>query len=161
MKDLKTLLEGSILADVEDTLNVTGVEALSKTIEKGLLSDNASKQKKAAEELKGLVKDAGWKEINSIRDVKDAKVHVQFDYKGSWGGEYDFILFWIDVDRLYGVCIEKFGKPIIALHEPMSFAGHMINPKISKLYNLSDSKYKDTFDALNENLFKKAFTNKK
>ena len=65
MKDLKTLLEGSILADVEDTLNVTGAEALCKTIEKGLLSDNASKQKKAVEELKNLL-DARQEETTVI-----------------------------------------------------------------------------------------------
>ena len=160
MKDLKTLLEGSILADVEDTLNVSGAEALCKTIEKGLLSDNASKQKKAVEELKNLVKEANCKELNSAKEVEPMKVYAQFDYKANWGTMYDFILFWVNNDIMYGSVIENYGKPIQVLHDPMSFVGHMINPKVAQLYNLTDSKYKDLFNTLNENIFIKLFKRK-
>ena len=160
MKDLKTLLEGSILADVEDTLNVTNVEALCKTIEKGLLSDNASKQKKAVEELKNLVKEANCKELNSAKEVEPMKVYAQFDYKASWGTTYDFILFWKDNDIIRGSFIENYGKPIQVLSDPMSFVGHMINPKVAQLYNLTDSKYKDLFNELNANIFIKLFKRK-
>ena len=160
MKDLKTLLEGSILADVEDTLNVTDTEALCKTIEKGLLSDNASKQKKAVEELKNIVKEANCKELNSSKEVEPMKVYAQFDYKASWGTTYDFILFWINDDIMYGSFIENYGKPIQVLKNNMSFVGHMINPKVAKLYNLTDSKYKDSFNELNENIFIKLFKRK-
>lgn len=161
MKDLRTLLEGSILADVEDTLNVTNVEALCKTIEKGLLSDNASKQKKAVEELKNIVKEANCKELNSAKEVEPMKVYAQFDYKASWGTTYDFILFWKNNnDIIHGSFIENYGKPIQLLSDPMSFAGHMINPKIAQLYNLTDSKYKDLFNELNENIFIKLFKRK-
>ena len=160
MKDLKTLLEGSILADVEDTLNVTGAEALCKTIEKGLLSDNASKQKKAVEELKNLVKEANCKELNSAKEVEPMKVYAQFDYKASWGTTYDFILFWKDNDIMRGSFIENYGKPIQVLSDPMSFVGHMINPKVAQLYNLTDSKYKDLFSELNANIFIKLFKKK-
>lgn len=160
MKDLKTLLEGSILADVEDTLNVTNAEALCKTIEKGLLSDNASKQKKAVEELKNIVKEANCKELNSAKEVEPMKVYAQFDYKASWGTTYDFILFWINDDIMYGSFIENYGKPIQVLKNNMSFVGHMINPKVAKLYNLTDSKYKDSFNELNENIFIKLFKRK-
>ena len=160
MKDLKTLLEGSILADVEDTLNVTGAEALCKTIEKGLLSNNASKQKKAVEELKNLVKEANCKELNSVKEVEPMKVYAQFDYKASWGTTYDFILFWKDNDIMRGSFIENYGKPIQVLSDPMSFVGHMINPKVAQLYNLTDSKYKDLFNDLNANIFIKLFKRK-
>ena len=159
MKDLKTLLEASIL-DVEDTLNITGAEALCKTIEKGLLSDNASKQKKAVEELKNLVKEANCKELNSAKEVEPMKVYAQFDYKASWGTTYDFILFWKDNDIMRGSFIENYGKPIQVLSDPMSFVGHMINPKVAQLYNLTDSKYKDSFDELNANIFIKLFKKK-
>ena len=160
MKDLKTLLEGSILADVEDTLNVTNVEASCKIIEKGLLSDNASKQKKAVEELKNLVKEANCKELNSAKEVEHMKVYAQFDYKASWGTTYDFILFWKDNDIMRGSFIENYGKPIQVLSDPMSFVGHMINPKVAQLYNLTDSKYKDLFNELNANIFIKLFKRK-
>ena len=146
MKDLKTLLEGSLLADVEDTLNVSGAEALCKTIEKELLSDNASKQKKAVEELKNLVKEANCKELNSAKEVEPMKVYAQFDYKASWGTTYDFILFWKDNDIMRGSFIENYGKPIQVLSGHMSFTGHMINPKVAKLYNQTESKNKDLFD---------------
>ena len=160
MKDLKTLLEGSILADVEDTLNVTNVEALCKVIEKDLLSNNASKQKQAVEELKNLVKEANCKELNSAKEVEPMKVYAQFDYKASWGTTYDFILFWKDNDIMRGSFIENYGKPIQALSGHMSFTGHMINPKVAKLYNLTDSKYKDLFNELNANIFIKLFKRK-
>jgi hypothetical protein len=160
MKDLKTLLEGSILADVEDTLNVTNVEASCKIIEKGLLSDNASKQKKAVEELKNIVKEANCKELNSAKEVEPMKVYAQFDYKASWGTTYDFILFWINDDIMHGSFIENYGKPIQVLRNNMSFVGHMINPKVAQLYNLTDSKYKDLFNDLNENIFIKLFKKK-
>jgi hypothetical protein len=160
MKDLKTLLEGSILADVEDTLNVSGAEALCKTIEKGLLSDNANKQKKAVEELKTLVKEANCKELNSAKEVEPMKVYAQFDYKASWGTTYDFILFWTDDDIMRGSFIENYGKPIQVLSGPMSFTGHMINPKVAQLYNLTNSKYKDLFNELNANIFIKLFKKK-
>lgn len=160
MKDLKTILEGSLLADIEDTLNVTGAEALCKTIEKGLLSDNASKQEKAAEELKNLVKEANCKELNSVKEVEPKKVYVQFDYRSSWDSIYDFMLFWIDNDIMYGSFIENYGKPILVLSDNMSFVGHMINPKVAKLYNLTDSKYKDSFEKLNKNIFIKLFKKK-
>ena len=159
MKDLRTLLEASIL-DVEDTLNVTGAEALCKTIEKGLLSDNASKQKKAVEELKNLVKEANCKELNPAKEVEPMKVYAQFDYKASWGTTYDFILFWKDNDIMRGSFIENYGKPIQVLSDPMSFVGHMINPKVAQLYNLTDSKYKDLFNDLNANIFIKLFKRK-
>lgn len=160
MKDLKTLLEGSILADVEDTLNVTGAEALCKTIEKGLLSDNASKQKKAVEELKNIVKEANCKELNSAKEVEPMKVYAQFDYKSSWDSTYDFMLFWVSNDIMYGSFIENYGKPIQVLSDNISFVGHMINPKVAQLYNLTDSKYKDLFNDLNENIFIKLFKKK-
>ena len=160
MKDLKTLLEGSILADVEDTLNVTGAEALCKTIEKGLLSNNASKQKKAVEELKNLVKEANCKELNSSQEVEPMKVYAQFDYKASWGTTYDFMLFWVNTETVYGSFIENYGKPIQVLSDNISFVAHMINPKVAELYNLTDSKYKNLFDKLNENIFIKLFKRK-
>jgi hypothetical protein len=159
MKTLKEILEASIL-DVEDTLNVTGAEALCKTIEKGLLSDNASKQKKAVEELKTLVKEANCKELNSAKEVEPMKVYAQFDYKASWGTTYDFILFWTDDDIMRGSFIENYGKPIQVLSDPMHFVGHMINPKVAQLYNLTDSKYKDLFNELNANIFIKLFKKK-
>lgn len=159
MKDLKTLLEASIL-DIDNTLNTTGAEALCKTIERGLLSDNASKQKKAVEELKNLVKEANCKELNSSKDVEPMKVYVQFDYKASWGTTYDFMLFWVNTEIVYGSFIENYGKPIQVLSDNISFVGHMINPKVAKLYNLTDSKYKDLFNDLNENIFIKLFKRK-
>lgn len=160
MKDLRDILEGSLLADVEDTLNVTNVEALCKVIEKDLLSNNASKQKQAVEELKNLVKEANCKELNSAKEVEPMKVYAQFDYKASWGTTYDFILFWKDNDIMRGSFIENYGKPIQVLSGHMSFTGHMINPKVAKLYNLTDSKYKDLFDELNANIFIKLFKRK-
>lgn len=152
---MKSLYE-SIL-DVDNNIDNINIY---KMIEHGLLSNNASKQKKAVEELKNLVKEANCKELNSSKEVEPMKVYAQFDYKASWGTTYDFILFWIDNNRMYGSFIENYGKPIQVLKNNMSFVGHMINPKVAKLYNLTDSKYKNSFDELNENIFIKLFKRK-
>lgn len=159
MKDLKTLLEASIL-DIDNTLNTTDVEVMFNIIEKGLLSNNVSKQKKAVEELKNLVKEANCKELNSVKEVEPMKVYAQFDYKSSWDSTYDFMLFWVSNDIIRGAFIENCGKPIQVLSDNMSFAGHMINPKVAKLYNLTDSKYKNSFEKLNKNIFIKLFKKK-
>jgi hypothetical protein len=152
---MKTLYE-SIL-DVDSNIDNINIY---KIIEKGLLSNNASRQKRAVEELKNLVKEANCKELNSAKEVEPMKVYAQFDYKASWGTTYDFILFWINDDIMYGSFIENYGKPIQVLSDNMNFAGHMINPKVAQLYNLTDSKYKDSFDELNENIFIKLFKKK-
>lgn len=152
---MKTLYE-SIL-DVDSNIDNINIY---KMIENGLLSNNASKQKRAVEELKNLVKEANCEELNSAKEVEPMKVYAQFDYKASWGTMYDFILFWKDNDIMRGSFIENYGKPIQVLSGHMSIAGHMINPKVAQLYNLTDSKYKKSFDELNGNIFIKLFKKK-